>query len=255
MGTLDHHGDRPVVDPAKRAAWTGLGLAAMAAVLLTAGVTSDWPWLRSVDAFLTSFTRDWADPLGWPVDVAHAIGLATSPLWSTLLVIVAVLSLSVAQQRAAAGYLALSGGTGVVAVELTKTSVGRTRPPGAAEFQSDLLRSFPSGHSAASIYVYLALGLVLVQLGRGRGNAALRGAGWTLVVLAPFIGVSRLVLGVHWPSDVLAGWAFGSTATLAAALLLWAPLESGWDRRGALAPGANLPAQVTSEPPERAEGP
>ena len=79
------------------------------------------------------------------------------------------------------------------------------------------------------------------------------------------IGVSRLVLGVHWPSDVLAGWAFGSTVMLAAAVLLWRPLDAGWTapvrparEAGPVTGPLNAtagPGQVTSEPPRRAEGP
>jgi undecaprenyl-diphosphatase len=68
--------------------------------------------------------------------------------------------------------------------------------------------SFPSGHSANSAIVYLTLATLLTQAIRG---AALRryvvGAAIALVFA---IGVSRVYLGVHWPSDVLAGWSFGA---------------------------------------------
>ncbi len=230
-------------------------MAASTALLLTVGVANGWPWLLGFDEAITDFTRGWADPLGWPVDVAHALGLATRPIWSTLLAVVAVLTLAFTRRRAAAGFLALSGVVGVLVVELTKTSMGRARPPGAEQFQSDLLRSFPSGHAAAGIYVYLALGLVLVQLAAARRSRGMRWSGWLLVVLGPVIGLSRVVLGVHWPSDVLAGWAFGSSATLLAALLLWRPIASGWGGPPSSLGPASRATQVTSEPSGRAKGP
>ncbi len=255
MTGIERHGRPAATEPARRAAWAGLGGSVILGLLLTVGVTRGWPWLLAADEALETFTRGWAVPLGWPVDLAHVIGLVTGPVGSTLLVVLVVVTLTFARERVAAGYLTVSAGLGVVAVELAKRSVGRTRPPGAGEFEAGLLRSFPSGHSAASIYVYLTLGLVLLQFGRARGHGPLQVVGWALVVLSPLIGVSRLVLGVHWPSDILAGWAYGSTATLAAALLLWGPLGAGWDRRGVLQPGANLAAHGTSEPSGRAEGP
>ena len=54
--------------------------------------------------------------------------------------------------------------------------------------------------------------------------------GRLLVAAGPLLGVSRLVLGVHWPSDIVAGWAFGSAALCVGALLLLRPLDRGWVR-------------------------
>ena len=71
--------------------------------------------------------------------------------------------------------------------------------------------SFPSGHAMVSSAVYLTLAIML-----GEAQPALRryfvGLAVTLVVL---IGCTRIYLGVHWPSDVLAGWALGSAWALA----------------------------------------
>ena len=53
----------------RRAGW-GLAGALVATVLLTVAVAGDWAAVTRFDDALTSFTRDWADPLGWPVDVA-----------------------------------------------------------------------------------------------------------------------------------------------------------------------------------------
>jgi len=81
--------------------------------------------------------------------------------------------------------------------------------------------SFPSGHSMMAMLIWLTLALNIAatvpQLRRPLVAAAL--------LIAGLVGVSRVALGVHWPSDVLGGWALG-----AACALLWAPSASG--RRG-----------------------
>lgn len=224
--------------PSRRRVGTALVVAALAAALLTALMVGTDGTPTGLDRALTTLTRGWADPLGWPVDAAHVLGLVTAPVASVVLGTVVVLILAARGFRAAAGYLALSAALGVVLTELLKRSVGRTRPPGAEEFEHDLDRSFPSGHASCGIYLYLTLGLVLLRIARarrvaGRPSRGLELTGAALVVLGPTIGLSRLVLGVHWPTDTLGGWSVGSSASLAAALLLWVGLDRGWAGRTA----------------------
>jgi undecaprenyl-diphosphatase len=64
--------------------------------------------------------------------------------------------------------------------------------------------SFPSGHSTSSIVFFVVLALVLTQGSRWRPLAVAAG-----LFVAVCVGVSRVMLGVHWPSDVLGGWSFG----------------------------------------------
>jgi len=80
--------------------------------------------------------------------------------------------------------------------------------------------SFPSGHAMISSAVYLTLALMLAEsMPRDgwRGRAARVAVVAFFSALAVLIGMSRVYLGVHWPSDVLAGWCFGT----AWALLVW----------------------------------
>ncbi|HEX8645536.1 MAG TPA: phosphatase PAP2 family protein [Thermoleophilaceae bacterium] len=72
--------------------------------------------------------------------------------------------------------------------------------------------SFPSGHSAMSMAVYGCLAFALARACRGFPRAACAIAGATLVVA---IGLSRIYLGVHYPSDVLAGWTTGAAIVIA----------------------------------------
>ena len=88
--------------------------------------------------------------------------------------------------------------------QLQKYWIGRERP----DLESHLVlvksMSFPSGHATSSMVFYLTLALVLTQGSRWRFAAV---AAALLMSLA--IGLSRVMLGVHWPSDVVGGWAFG----------------------------------------------
>jgi undecaprenyl-diphosphatase len=77
------------------------------------------------------------------------------------------------------------------------------------------MSSFPSGHSMLSAAVYLTLGLVASRFVPRRRLKALLLTSAILVTGA--VGASRVYLGVHWPTDVLAGWAVGA----AWALVCW----------------------------------
>ena len=107
------------------------------------------------------------------------------------------------------------GGTvsGSIAVAVTKSLVGRQRPSLIDHLVEVGSASFPSGHSANSAIIYLTIALVLMQIVERR--AARRYLFGVAVALVTAIGCSRVYLGVHWPSDVLAGWAFGSLWALA----------------------------------------
>ncbi len=86
--------------------------------------------------------------------------------------------------------------------------VGRPRP----ELVDHLVQvhglSFPSGHATNSAIAYLTLAGLVAQVERGQ---AVRSYTFALaVLLVGIIGISRVYLGVHWPSDVLAGWCAGT---------------------------------------------
>ena len=78
--------------------------------------------------------------------------------------------------------------------------------------------SFPSGHSTLSAATYLTLAMLIASLEPHRAAKVMSYGLAGLLVLS--IGVSRVYLGVHWPSDVLAGWCLGSAWALVAWLVL-----------------------------------
>jgi len=104
---------------------------------------------------------------------------------------------------AAVALLACSFG-GRVLVILQKDYFARMRPEEHLRMVEVHYMSFPSGHAANSIVAYFAMALLLFEDQDQRRIVVA-----CTLVLALLIGLSRLVLGVHWPSDVIAGWSFG----------------------------------------------
>jgi undecaprenyl-diphosphatase len=125
--------------------------------------------------------------------------------WVLTAITLAAAALLWQPRRAAATYL-LCAGAGIGALSpLLKALFHRARPDVALRLAAAGNYSFPSGHSLGSAAVYGALALVVaVCFPRLRLPALL-----TCVALVCVIGLSRLYLHVHYPSDVLAGWALG----------------------------------------------
>ena len=128
---------------------------------------------------------------------------------------------------AVVGYLLMDGkhgavlwvlasvGGGAVLSNVLKLAIERPRPDLVARLVEVNTTSFPSGHATLAAVTYLTLGALL-----SRVEARRRAKIYVLtvaVVLTFLIGVSRIYLGVHWPTDVLAGWCVGA----AWAMLCW----------------------------------
>ena len=97
-------------------------------------------------------------------------------------------------------------------VQVIKHVVERPRPGAEDQLVHAGGFSFPSGHSATSMAVYATLTFLAVRAAnRARDRAALVAVGTVLVV---GIGLSRIFLGVHYPTDVIAGWLTGGLLVL-----------------------------------------
>lgn len=148
--------------------------------------------------------------------------LGSTTVLAIIVVLVCGLFLSFRRWREALMLLLASGG-GLVITTLLKDLFQRDRPPAVMHAVRAINASFPSGHAALSATVFLTLGALIAHFAeRRRVRVYALAAG---VVLSVLVGCSRVYLGVHWPTDVLAGWCVGS-----AWALLWWGAAIVWER-------------------------
>ncbi len=173
---------------------------------------------RSVDrtillAFRVDGTPD--DPLGprWLEEFARDVTALGSIGVLTMLTVATVGFLLLARRWQAALFVAAATGGGMLASTLLKLLFERERPDIVPHAAYVATASFPSGHAMLSAAVYLTLGALIARLVRDRRLKAY--VLLSAAFLAVAIGVTRVYLGVHWPSDVLAGWAAGAFWALA----------------------------------------
>lgn len=102
-------------------------------------------------------------------------------------------------------FVAVAGGQ--VLSSVLKLGIDRPRPDLVSHLAQVYTMSFPSGHAMLSAVTYLTLGALLARFLPGRATTVFVFAIAVLTTL--MVGISRVYLGVHWPSDVLAGWCAG----------------------------------------------
>ncbi|MBS0362604.1 MAG: phosphatase PAP2 family protein, partial [Proteobacteria bacterium] len=161
-----------------------------------------------------------ATPIGprWLQEAAPDVTALGGFTVLTLVVVMSVILLVLHRRRFQAAVLAAAVVIGQVLAQVTKLAVGRSRPDLVPHLDLVYSSSFPSGHSALSPIVYFTLaGILAAGEYRRSAKRVLLAAAAALVVA---IGASRVYLGVHWPSDVLAGWALGSLVAVLATLVL-----------------------------------
>jgi undecaprenyl-diphosphatase len=127
-------------------------------------------------------------------------------LWTVI--IAAALILAIRKRWRLALYLLVTGAGALVLDPVLKSLVGRLRPVVAHPIASGTGDSFPSGHALGSIVCYGAILLVFLPGARGRWRPAVI---TVITALAVLIGISRILLGVHFLSDVIGAWALGIT--------------------------------------------
>jgi undecaprenyl-diphosphatase len=173
------------------------------------------------------------DPIGPRVveEVMRDVTALGGTFWLTFLTLAVTGYLVLDGKRHAALFVFASVATGLALSSVLKTGYDRPRPDLVAHGSYVFTKSFPSGHAMGSAVVYLTLGALLARLSRRWRTRA-----YVLllaVLLTVLIGVSRVYLGVHWPTDVLAGWSAGATW----ALFCWT-LALRLQRRGDIETGS-----------------
>lgn len=234
---------------ALRRALTWLGkheLGSLASVSLLTGGT--WVFAQVADEVLEGETNqldrtlllllrepnDVANPLGppWVEEIGRDLTALGGVAVLSLLCVAVVGHLLLLRKPRAAAFVTASVLGALLLTHLLKQWFDRPRPDLVPHYSHVVTKSFPSGHSMLSAAVYLTLGALLARL---QGNLVLKAYVllWALV-LTFLVGLSRVYVGVHWPTDVLAGWAAGG----AWAALCWL-VARAMQRRGQVEPSQN----------------
>jgi len=154
--------------------------------------------------------QDLADPIGpgWVEEGARDITGLGGYTILTLVTLATLVYLLMARKRGAALLVAVAVVGGMLLSTGLKLGFERPRPELVPHATRVYTASFPSGHATLSAVAYLTLGALLARVQeRRRIKAFIMGLAVAITLL---VGLSRLYLGVHWPSDVLAGWAIGA---------------------------------------------
>lgn len=206
------------------ALWSALGLVPVVAfgaglLIVVALVVSQWSPLKELDMAAVDALNDVVKDkpkLVQSLDVLTTLGgFATS---STVLATLA-LGLLIRRETELALFVTITGLGIAVLTFGTKEIVERVRPVLEVPVATTGGHSFPSGHSLAATVTYGVLLLVFLPLVRRRWRPAVVGVFAAVVIL---VGVTRVALGVHFPSDVAGGWLMG---------LLWLVVTTAAFRR------------------------
>lgn len=158
--------------------------------------------LRSAGDLSDPIGPEWAEELGRDFTALGGVGVLT------ILTVAVVGYLLLVRKPHAAVFVAVSVvGAGFLSQGL-KAVFDRTRPDLVSHLSYVTSSSFPSGHSMLAAAVYLTLGALLARM-----QTKLVAKAYLLLwasFIATLVGLSRVYVGVHWPTDVLAGWAAGA---------------------------------------------
>jgi undecaprenyl-diphosphatase len=197
-----------------------------AAPLLTLAAVSLFAWAfveiagEVIEGDTTSFDRaillglrdaaDPSDPVGprWFEEAMRDITGLGGHAVLTIVTLAALAFLVMTRKTHAALLLLAAVGGGMLLSTALKLGFERPRPDLVPHGTVVYTASFPSGHAMLSAVTYLTLGALLARVqALPRLKAFLLGLAVFLTIL---VGLSRVYLGVHWPSDVLAGWCVGA---------------------------------------------
>ena len=196
-------GSGPESTSLSRSRWRAtclVALAVLGALIVMAAVQEMTPAEAGLRQAFLAATPDWATPL------AHVVNHGGS--WRVLLpASLVLLALSPDARRRWWLWLAALPASAIVETTL-KATLARPRP-------EDASAGFPSGHAAAAAaFAVIVVCLVRRSRLRPRGQAAVCALA---IVAAVLVGLARIELRAHWPTDVLAGWALGSACAAGAA--------------------------------------
>jgi undecaprenyl-diphosphatase len=213
--------------------------------VLALGIASLWGFIEiaeevfegdteAFDHWTLRVLRDSANPLDpigpeWLEEIGRDATAAGGSLWLTFITVVVAGYLWLAGRTQMMMFMLAATTSGVAVSSVLKSLFARPRPDLVPHLSHVYTSSFPSGHSMLSAVVYLTLGSLLAAVMPSRPLKIYVLAVGIFISIA--VGASRVYLGVHYPTDVLAGWLAG----LVWALACW--LVARWlQRRGKVEP-------------------
>ncbi|MDX3308582.1 phosphatase PAP2 family protein [Streptomyces sp. NPDC054884] len=219
----------PLVSPprptALRTVLRAAAVLGLFSLLLLVLVAVEWRPLISADGDVSRTTHRWAvaDP-----GFTQACRILTDWVWDpvTMRLLLAAVAVWLVWRHAdwwTAGWLVATAALGTLLQQGLKAAVGRARPVWPDPVDSAPYAAYPSGHALTAT---VALGLLLWLLHRhGVRSVLWRAASAVAALSVAGAGLTRIWLGVHWPSDVLGGWLLGGmlVALAIAAQLRWRP--------------------------------
>ncbi len=219
--------------------WLMAALGAVAFVLLTimagTGMTDGFD-AAVIEAVRSAALHDLLSPLRWITELGSTVGVT--------LVVITVIPLGLLSGRPGDGLAgAFTIGLSALAVAQIKVLVGRARPDLLDPFVVEAGFSFPSGHSTNGMVAYGVLAVLVGRIAPGRRWAM--AVQCLLAVVVLLIGLSRVWLGVHHPTDVVAGWVAGAVLVIAYANLTrraWPAPAAGAAAADRAAPRSDPPA-------------
>ncbi|MER6111276.1 phosphatase PAP2 family protein [Streptomyces hirsutus] len=201
--------EAPLRPPEHRPAAALLGVPAVCSVLLLILVAVKWRPLTGLDRDIASAFHRWAvDEPG----LTQTARVLTDWVWDpwTMRLLCGAVALLLWYRYAArwtAVWLVVTCAVGAMVQQVLKAAVGRARPVWPDPVDTAHYAAFPSGHAMTAA---LTCGLLLWLLLRHGVGRALWGWAVALAVLSVTgVGLTRVWLGVHWPTDVLGGWLLG----------------------------------------------
>jgi membrane-associated phospholipid phosphatase len=201
----------------RRKGWL-IGSAAVAVAvyaLLWIGYALRWNWLLTMDTvWLDTMHRYGIAHSGW-VTAWNVFCTLLGPTVFRLLALIVIIFSLVRRNLRVAFFLLISVELSGLIIEIAKYAANRPRP--ATALVAAPSASFPSGHALGVMVGVLALLTIALPVMRRPLRAWLVALG-ALTVIA--IGIGRVVLNVHYPSDVLAGWALGYAYFVACLLMI-----------------------------------
>jgi undecaprenyl-diphosphatase len=167
---------------------------------------------QAIDVQIMRSLRSVADPAqpigpAWVEGALLDVTALGSPVVLGLIVLIITGYLLLEARYVTAAIVLASSISGEILNELLKLFFERPRPAVVPHLRAVVTASFPSGHAMESAIIYLTLGALLMRVVAGRITKIYCMAMAMLLTL--LVGVSRVFLGVHYPSDVLGGWMLG----------------------------------------------